>query len=85
MITCGIEALGLMVVTSVIHSVRRFDDFSCANDPQDEHDFGALTWQAYRVFWKIDYYDKRLEFGSSDPSDPDVTTRVITIMLASEY
>ena len=85
MITCGIEALGLMVVTSILHAVRQFDDFSCANDPFDEHDFGALTWQSHKVFWKIGYYDKQLEFGSPDPSDPEVTTRVITIMLASEY
>ena len=85
MITSGIEALGLMVVTSILQAVRQFDDFSSANDPFDEHDFGALTWQAHKVFWKIDYYDKQLEFGSPDPADPDVTARVITIMLASEY
>ena len=85
MITNGIEALGLMKVTSILHGVRQFDDFSYANDPFDEHDFGALTWQGHRVFWKIDYYDKQLEFGSPDPADPGVTVRVITIMLASEY
>ena len=84
-ITNGIEALGLMKVTSILHAVRQFDEFSCADDPFDEHDFGALTWQSHHVFWKIDYYDKQLEFGSPDPADPDVTARVITIMLAAEY
>jgi hypothetical protein len=31
------------------------------------------------------YYDRKTEFGSSDPADPAVTTRVLTIMRADEY
>ena len=37
------------------------------------------------LFWKIDYHDERCEFGSEDPSDPTRTTRVLTLMLSSEY
>ena len=40
---------------------------------------------AERIFWKIDYYDPSLDFGSEIPSDPAQTVRVLTIMLASEY
>lgn len=85
LITRGIEALGLMAVSSILGSVGQYDDFSPDNDPYEEHDFGALTWLEHRIFWKIDYYDENLEFASPDPADPEVTARVITIMLASEY
>ena len=37
------------------------------------------------LFWKIDYFDKRMEYGSEDPTNPDTTTRVLTIMLAEDY
>lgn len=38
-----------------------------------------------QLFWKIDYFDAAMEFGSEDPADPSKTTRVLTIMLSSEY
>ena len=50
-----------------------------------EHDFGSIDEAGVRCFWKIDYYDRKTEFGSPDPADPAVTTRVLTIMLAEEY
>jgi hypothetical protein len=50
-----------------------------------EHDFGAVDEGGVRYFWKVDCFDRNTEFGSPDPADPAVTTRVLTIMRADEY
>ena len=55
------------------------------SSPYGEHDFGSFKLVGRTFFWKIDYYDKRCKFGSEDQSDPEKTTRVLTIMLAEEY
>ena len=85
MMTAGINALPDDAKAKVLSGVRSFSDFTEDNDPHGEHDFGSLTVEGHRVFWKIDYYNKSLDGGSEDPADPAVTTRVLTIMLASEY
>jgi hypothetical protein len=59
--------------------------FHRSNDPHEEHDFGAFEVDGEKLFFKIDYYDQDLKCHSPDPSDPKVTRRVITLMLASEY
>jgi hypothetical protein len=64
---------------------RPYDDFCHANDPCDEHDFGSFEADGHRIFFKIDYFGKEDAFHSPDPSDPSLTERVITIMLAEEY
>jgi len=82
-VTAGIAARA--DVNEIIERVRRFSEFTEDNDPHGEHDFGAFVVQAGdTVFWKVDYYGLN-QMGSEDPSNPDVTTRVLTIMLAHEY
>ena len=85
MITQGISAAGDVFVRDVIAAVQSFEDFGPDNDPHGEHDFGALSVEERKIFFKIDYYDRALAGGSPDPADPRVTTRVLTIMLAEEY
>ncbi len=85
MITQGVEAMPLDQRRSLLQKVRSFDAFSEDNDPHQEHDFGSIDEAGIRCFFKIDYYDRKTEFGSPDPADPAVTTRVMTIMLADEY
>lgn len=85
MLTPGIMALGASSAAEVIGKVRNFTEFTSDNDPYGEHDMGGFKHGNERIFWKIDYYDETLEAGSSDPSKPEITTRVLTIMLACEY
>ena len=85
MMTSGIRDLGPVGILHVVNAVRTFADFSNDNDPHAEHDFGSVEVAGERVFWKIDYYDHRYQYGSPDPSLPGLTGRVLTIMLASEY
>jgi len=83
--TPGIAALGSEAVQRLIQTIAVFDDFCNANDPHGEHDFGSFEYEGVEVYFKIDYFDKDLNFHSPDPADPAVTERVITLMLATEY
>src|ERR1700675_1457113 len=83
--TPGVAALGQEAVERIVKVIAVFDDFCNANDPHEEHDFGAFEAEGETIFFKIDYYDRSLTHHSPDSSDPSVTERVITIMLASEY
>ena len=83
--TTGVAALSRKKLALLLISVREFTDFSADNDPHGEHDFGAVDQDGINYFWKLDTYDQWMQFGSPDPADPSITTRVITIMRADEY
>jgi hypothetical protein len=85
MLTSGVHARGAAFVAEALRAVAAFDAFTPDNDPYGEHDFGAFTVQDARLFFKLDAYDRELTFASPDPADPEVTVRVLTIMLAEEY
>ena len=84
-LTSGVAALPDDVRAAAIRKTAIFDAFDADNDPHREHDFGGFELTGHRFFFKIDYYDPTMEFGSSDPADPSKTTRVLTLMLAEEY
>ena len=84
-ITAGVAALGREAVERIVRTVALFDDFHHANDPHQEHDFGAFDADGHQIMFKIDYYNREMTGHSPDPADPSVTTRVITVSLAEEY
>ena len=84
-ITAGVVALSIVNRMDLFKKVSEFNNFNADNDPYQEHDFGRVEHNGVNYFFKIDYYDKTMEYGSDDPSNPDITTRVLTIMLSDEY
>jgi len=100
-VTVGFQSLPDADRFAALAAIVGFSKFDGDNDPYGEHDFGAVyrlvsgAWTQDRpdgdhaigqtVFWKVDYYDTSLTFGSEAPWDEKQTKRVLTIMLASEY
>lgn len=100
-VTSGFHALPDADRFAALAAIVAFSKWDGDNDPYGEHDFGTVyrlaggAWTqdrpsdektiAQTVFWKMDYYDNDLSFGSEAPWDASLTKRVMTIMLASEY
>ncbi len=84
-LSAGIAALSEPDIAAVIAAVAHFDDFTEENDPHGEHDCALFDWQGHKIMFKIDYYDPSLQYHSDNPADLKKTTRVMTVMFASEY
>jgi hypothetical protein len=84
-VTPGVLGLGADFVAMAVRAVRGFEGFTPGNDPYEEHDFGSIKLAGETLFWRIEAYDRELNYGSPKLADPAVTTRVLTLMLASEY
>ena len=85
--TQGVNALGDIGISDLVKKVQNFplSKFTSENDPYGEHDFGSINYEGTKYFWKIDYYDTKLECHSANPADPSQTQRVLTLMRADEY
>jgi len=87
MMTAGIQALGQAAVNEILARIRALDasNFTKDNDPYGERDCALLTVNGNKIMYKIDYYDRDLQYASPDPSDATKTCRVMTILLCDEY
>ena len=69
--------------------IAQFDAFTEDNDPYGDHTFGAFEFEiagnSYKLFWKIDLYDRPYRYGSENPANTAETRRVLTIMQRHEY
>ena len=85
MLTTGIRAKSSEDQAEIFQKVRSFNEFTKANDPYGEHDYGRFTHNGENIMFKIDYYNKTYDRMSDDPSNPDITNRVMIIMCADDY
>ena len=84
-ITAAVANLDEATRLKVLNAARTFQAFTRHNDPHGEHDCFFFQIEGERYFAKVDYYDRSMEYGSEDPANPDVTTRVLTIGDAASY
>ena len=71
--------------TELMAALRNYEGFDVDNDRHGERDFGDLMLWGEDLLWKIDAYDRAYQYASPDAADERVTSRVLTVMLASEY
>lgn len=84
--TANVAAMPKALQQQALRAVEDFDQFDEANDPHQEHDFGAFEVEGVRMFWKIDYYaDENMEAGSEHPEQPAACYRCLTMMKAEDY
>lgn len=84
-LSCGVSLLDDEQKRRAFHAVKSFNKFTPENDPYGEHDFGSIRLGDHLIFWKFEYYDLDLGMHSLDPAEPEITARILTIMLADEY
>ena len=64
--TQGIDALPPQDQAAILQKIQLYNDFTKANDPYGEHDFGEVKFNGEKIFWKIDYYAPDMEHGSEN-------------------
>ena len=85
LLSAGIAAMSSEDKANIVSLVQNFDNFTPDNNTYSENDFGTFDYKGEKILWKIDYYDLNNQYHSEDPSNPDITNRVLTIMTVYEY
>lgn len=90
LLTSGVQSMGSEFIALAVRKVCDFEEFSSANDPHGEHDFGAIQAGVERLFWKIDYYDQSLTCASDSrrvrlPNSVPARVQRLTLSFASAW
>lgn len=81
----GVRCLPSAVLLQAIADMQAFAAFTPHNDPGREHAFGLIVAGKAVLTWRIDYYDLDCCFPAPDPTDDQLTRRILTLSLAGEY
>jgi hypothetical protein len=82
--TPGIAALGQEATDRIIKTITTFDNFCCANDPNEDNRTGSFEAEGRIISFKIDHYERPANASSSDSTGLTDRVRIITVMLAEE-
>ena len=69
----------------LITKVIGFDAFDNDSDPYGWHEMGVIEIGDQTVWFKIDLLDVNYAYGAEDPTNPDQTRRVMTLLFPSKY
>ena len=83
-ITRNVRSLDGFNARELVTALANYNGFDEDNDPHGERDMGDFKLFSTDLYFKIDYYDLDLKFGSDDPADTSITHRVITIMTEAD-
>ncbi len=84
MISMGIHLLGRATVDAIMKQLAG-DAGDKSVEAGGEHDVGSIKVNNRTVDWEINYYNKDLDDESPDSTDPQQTTRHMTVLLSTEY
>lgn len=78
----GVLSLPDAELMEVIAKVSSYDDFNKTIDPNEEHNFGCFFHKGERYLFHITYCSEDMQHPSDDPSNDEITVRVLSISKA---
>ena len=83
-LSMGLHKLGQAEVDNVMKQLAG-EKGDKSVEAGSEHDMGEIQVGNRTVSWEINYYNKELDDVSDNPTNPDQTTRFMTLLLSTEY
>ena len=76
-----IARLGETKLKELFAKLKAYSSFTIKTDPEGDHSSGVLELGQSKIEWEIDYWDLDEEDDSPDPSNAEVTTRIMNMVM----